>query len=145
MRAGVPMYDADDLCQEVLAAAWRRRRQVRTPKSFVAGTMKRLIAAYRRKAYMAVPTVPFEDLPSLPSSEDRASGPVHEEITLEVQRLLSLLSHRQRQVIQLVWLHGLSRREAASCLGITQNTLRVHEKRGFDRMRKSTPPSFLKR
>ena len=135
MRDGVPGRDAEDLCQGALVVVWRRRREVSGPKAFLIGAAKRLAAEHRRKAALAVSTIPLESLSSPPADRAKSASIVPARAARRVERLLGLLPNRQRQVIQLVWLRGFSRQEAACRLGISQSTLRVQEKRGFDAMK----------
>ena len=57
------------------------------------------------------------------------------EVRTQLRKLLSELSHRQRQVLQLVFYHELTIEESAEILGISVGSARTHYQRGKDRLR----------
>ena len=68
--------------------------------------------------------------------DDRAAGPTPEDELRQAQqrrrirRGLEAVSKRQRQVLELVFYHDLSVRQAAGVLGVGLGTARVHYERG---------------
>ena len=54
----------------------------------------------------------------------------------DLRRLLSLLTPRQRQVIELIYLKGYTCKATAEELGISAITVRRHQQKAFDRLRK---------
>jgi len=67
------------------------------------------------------------DRPAAPSGEAEASAA---ERSRRLRRLLGELSWRQRQVLDLVFYHDLTVREAASVMGVSIGSARVHYDRG---------------
>jgi RNA polymerase sigma-70 factor (ECF subfamily) len=57
-----------------------------------------------------------------------------------VTRLLSGLSTRQRELLQLVFYHDLTVEQAADVLGISVGSARVHYERGKDNLRRRLAP-----
>lgn len=54
-----------------------------------------------------------------------------------IERLLTGLSARQREVLRLVFCHDLTIEEAAEVMGVTLGSARVHYQRGKERLRKA--------
>ncbi len=139
LRKGIPVTEAEDLAQESYLTLWKRRADARNPRAFLLGIANTLVCAHRR----AVCNLNFVELsdhtPELPQSEPTAGQP--DAVTLR-DRLssagLGKLTRALRDVLELVWLKGYTRPEAAAALGITQSALRVREKRALDALREST-------
>ncbi len=62
------------------------------------------------------------------------------ELRESIARLLSALSSRQREVLQLVFYHDLTVEQAAQVLGISIGSARVHYERGKDNLRRRLTP-----
>ena len=141
---GIPSAEAHDLCQEVLLVAWSRRRRLPRPESFLYGVATRLALAYHRAeptGLVSFEHLQAEEIPSLsPAGRGRTDlgGLSARSAALSeyLDGLLVTLSPRQREVLVLVWLRGLGRRQAAEELGIAEGTLRYHEKKALDRLKK---------
>jgi DNA-directed RNA polymerase specialized sigma24 family protein len=117
---GVNTHDAEDLCQDAILTLWQNRQKPRNPQTFVIG----IAMAYHRKRVL-LRTVSLEDVPAEvhavaaaepPAVDDPPAGPTPS--TTRVA-LLDKLTPRLREVIELVQLQGVSRRDAARQLGIT--------------------------
>ena len=139
---GVPVQDAKQLCQDAILTLWQNRHRPRNPQTFLMGIANRLAMAYHRKR-VRLRTVSIEDVPAeahaIPAAEpppvdDPPAGPTPP--TTRVA-LLDKLTPRLREVIEMVQFQGLSRRDAARQLGITEGALRVREKRALDILRES--------
>lgn len=62
------------------------------------------------------------------------------ELRESIGRLLSTLSSRQREILQLVFYHDLTVEQAAQVLGISIGSARVHYVRGKDSLRRRLTP-----
>jgi RNA polymerase sigma factor (sigma-70 family) len=138
---GVPVQDAEQLCQDAFLTLWQNRHKPRDPQTFLMGIANRLAMAYHRKR-RRLPTVSIEDVPTevyaVPATQadpvdDSRAGPTPSSTHVA---LLDKVSPRLREVIEMVQVQGFSRRDAARQLGITEGTLRVREKRAKDILRK---------
>jgi len=128
-----------DLAQEVLqtayermlsgAAAYDRRSSFRT---WAFGVIRLTsLEELRRRRRMSAR---FDDDSSLPQSRDPAPGP--DAITEGAERAAALvaamdeLSSRQREVLQLVFYHGMTIEEAAAIMKVSIGSARTHYDRG---------------
>ena len=87
-------------------------------------------ARHQRKLLRLIRAAP--EPRSLPSP-DRAAE--RNQTSREVRRRLDQLPPRQREVLQLVFYHGLSLREAASVMGVSHGSARTHYQRARVRFR----------
>jgi RNA polymerase sigma-70 factor (ECF subfamily) len=140
LRKGVHTDDAEELCQDALLTLWHNQHRPRNARTFVMGIANRLAMAYHRKR-ARLQTVSIDDAPTevhaIPEADAvSADDPrADAELRVAIAALLDRLTPRQREVVELVRLQGLPRRDAARQLGITEGALRFHEKQGLDRMR----------
>ncbi len=133
-RIGRGPTDAEDLVQETLIAIHTRRRtydrsQPLTPWVYA-------IARYRLIDYLRRSKASLSDLPI----EDEAEDVVGEDdqaavdSRLDLQKLMSGLAPKTRQAIQYVKVDGLSVREAAARLGMSESAIKVAVHRGLKAM-----------
>jgi RNA polymerase sigma-70 factor, ECF subfamily len=129
---------ADDVAQEVCIAvllALPRYRDIGRPfASFVFGIASHKVAdAQRNAARLAIPT------PDLPDSPDTRPGPEETAVAdLEAERaraLLARLPQRQRELLVLRVLTGLSAEETGGALGMSPGAVRVAQHRALARLR----------
>jgi RNA polymerase sigma factor (sigma-70 family) len=110
--------DAPDIVQEALVRAWRRRSTYRadrgTPRAWLAGVL--LDQARRHRVRRRVPPTP-------PDGRD-AGDPAADRLDLE--RAVSALPRRQREVVTLHYLADLGVDEVASVLGISVGSVKSH-------------------
>jgi len=143
-RCGLSAGDAEDLCQEAFLTLWKSRERVRSGKeaSFLLGICRRLLLAHRRN-HGSEPTVSLEESPpgaaSTPARPARLLADAPTDSPGGMRLTLESLPRRQRQVIEMVWLGGLARREAARDLGIAEGSLRTHERRALAALRRVLP------
>jgi len=82
------------------------------------------------------------------SSHDATVGPDEALASAErgarVRRALEQLAVRQREVLDLVFFHGLSIEEAAQAMGVALGTARVHYQRGKRRLLALLAPEGMK-
>lgn len=110
--------EGDDLAQETLLAAWRALGQWRGEGSF--GAWLRTIATRRfldRERRRSIVTRPIEEIDE-PACNDRPDQ------RLAIDRVLALLSARERAVALLLFAEGHSHGEAAAMLGLPLGTLK---------------------
>lgn len=148
LRKGIPVPEAEDLAQEAYLTLWKRRADARNPRAFLLGIANTLVCAHHRWSIrLDLVDLEGESLEAVsPSGPDTAEPPAEPAIVELIRNGLGTLSQRQRQVLELVWLQNHPRPEAAAMLGISPNSLRVHEKRALDALRRMAPrPESLSR
>jgi RNA polymerase sigma-70 factor (ECF subfamily) len=101
-------------------------------KTWLFAVIRRTAAGARRRAMTRRWLIdrwagPAADPSPEPSPEERLRA---RQRTEWVQRALGVLSRRQRQVLELVFYHELTLREAAKILGVSIGTARAHYARG---------------
>ncbi len=138
LRSSFPsVRDVDDVVQESFLRIWRARaaQPIQSAKAFLFQVARRL----------AVDTVRRDRLDFVGDVREFAGSSVYEEApcaaeaasTLERVRLLTdaveALPARCRQVFVMRKLHGLSQRETAARLGLSERTVEVQVARGMKR------------
>jgi RNA polymerase sigma-70 factor (ECF subfamily) len=143
--------DVDDVVQESYLRVWRRQlvqpisevtgSVTASVKSFLFQVARRLaLDALRRKR--ASPIDPFA-LPDFSSSSVMEDGPTSRDVACNQQEFellldaIDALPARCREVIVLRKLQGKSVAETALQLGISQETVHVHTRRGLQRIQES--------
>lgn len=121
-RSVVGESDAEDAAQEGLVLAWQRLSGLRHPERFSAWVtrivFRRCLRQTRRE-----PRPCALDLVSEPGA---AGNP---EQSLGVWNLLARLAPRQRAVLPLTAVEGMTDTEIAAQLGITAGSVRAHRRR----------------
>lgn len=114
---------ADDLVQDCLERAIRKRRLWRPTGPLRAWLFKILLNVYRndlRHRRTVPPRVSFDNL----AIEPQAAGNQDGRLALaETARVIESLPAEQREALLIVTVEGMSYREAASVLGIPTGTL----------------------
>ncbi|MGH3610566.1 MAG: RNA polymerase sigma factor ShbA, partial [Pseudonocardiaceae bacterium] len=130
---------ADDVAQEVcfavLRALPRYRDQGRPFLSFVYGIASHKVAdAHRNAARNRADLVP-----ELPETPELTEGPeaqvLQNEVTGRMAKLLHNLPERQREVLILRVVVGMSAEETAEAVGSTPGAVRVAQHRALSRLR----------
>jgi len=123
--------EAEDVVQDGLIKAWRKLGSLRDPEAFGAW-LTRIVAntavARARRRRIFQPINGAEVVAPGRSMDDR----------IDVERLLVKLAPRQRAVLHLTAVEGLSDREIAEVLGITSSSVRVHRLRARRRLSELT-------
>jgi len=138
IRKGVPPADAERLCQEAFITLWRRREWVHAPVKFLFGAVRRLVSAWHRERSRLDVVSMEEAARALQVPEPlRLPHTRHDGAPrfAELRDSIRQLPRRQREAVQLIWLDGLSRTDAAAALGISASTLRSHEQAALARLR----------
>lgn len=124
--------DAADLTAEVFLAAIRASRDYRgdaaVPLAWLYGIARRVVAGHHRSSARALRTARRIDARELldDDSTDRIVARIDSERSArEAYRSLAALPERQRAVVELVALDGLSLTDAATALGISAGNARV--------------------
>jgi RNA polymerase sigma-70 factor (ECF subfamily) len=130
---------AQEVCLAVLTALPSYRVQGRPFLAFVYG-----IAAHKViDAHRAVTRNRSEPVADVPDSVEVADGPeqraLRVELSSEMGRLLDQLPDKQREILVLRVVVGLSAEETADAVGSTPGAVRVAQHRALARLRKSMP------
>src|SRR5919197_5666613 len=140
LGATASVISADDVAQEVCVAVWKAlpayRSQGRPFVAFVLGIAARKVIDAHRSLARARST-PVTDVPD---STDTADGPerraLRAELSSEMGRLLAMLPDKQREIIVLRVVLGLSAEETAEAVGSTPGAVRVAQHRALSRLRR---------
>jgi RNA polymerase sigma-70 factor, ECF subfamily len=137
---------ASDLTQDTFLKAWdyvRQGHEVREWKSFLYRVLNNLIIdEYRRKKERSLDAMLEEDPGHAPSYLAVDSHPEHEEkldqerLIEKVRTLIPELPERERTALVLRYVDGLSPKEIATALGITENAASVRIHRAVERLKK---------
>lgn len=139
-RVGRSATTADDVAQEVclavLTALPNYREQGRPFLAFVYGIAAHKVADAHR-AMARNRAEPVEEVPDGPS---RLNGPeefvLQDELSGTMGKLLRLLPEKQREILVLRVVVGLSAEETAEAVGSTPGAVRVAQHRALGRLRK---------
>ncbi|MBA2323342.1 MAG: sigma-70 family RNA polymerase sigma factor [Pseudonocardiales bacterium] len=139
--SGRTFVSADDVAQEVCMAVLKAlpsyRDQGKPFLAFVYG-----IAAHKvTDAHRAAGRNKSEPVSDVPDSVEVAGGPEHQalqsETAGEMGRLLEVLPEKQREILILRVVNGLSADETAEAVGSTAGAVRVAQHRALARLRKA--------
>ena len=134
-RSVVGDAEAEDIVQESLLVVWSKLSDLRHPEAFGAWTMKTLSRLCFRRNRGRTDTV---QLQLVEEPEDRSS--ISTRATLDVEKMLGMLAPRQRAVMHLTVVEGMSDREIGELLDIEKSSVRAHRRRARDRLRHLLAP-----
>jgi len=121
-RAGLSLSDAEDLVQEVLLAIHLKRGTWDTSRPIMpwisAILRNKLIDSLRRRGHGI--SLPIEDIGTLETKD--APGRLD---PLDVERMLGWLKEQQRDIVRSISIDGVSIRETADRLHMTEGAVRV--------------------
>jgi len=141
LRARFPwLLEVDDIAQDSFFRFWRRQTRpnstpIKLPKAvlFAIARNAALDVARRRKVVEMESVAETDRLSVLDEGQDVVET-VNARQELEfLAEALRQLPDRCRQVVTLTKMYGLTEREVAEKLGISQNTVRTHVVRGMER------------
>ncbi|WP_086852476.1 sigma-70 family RNA polymerase sigma factor [Amycolatopsis kentuckyensis] len=137
-RARLDPDSADDVAQDVCVAliqALPRRPPERPLPDFVCDIARTKVAAARKAAARTA-----EPVAELPDAPDSSSDPEHHALRRELRErmanLLGVLPRRQREIVVLRVVVGLSAEETAAAVGSTPGAVRVAQHRALGQLRK---------
>jgi RNA polymerase sigma-70 factor (ECF subfamily) len=111
-----PGCDSEDIVQEALVRAWRKRRLYDPARGSASVWLLALTADRARRARSRAPAaVALTDLPT------RSDVP---EESVDLSRALDRLAPRQRLAVDCVYFAGLSIAEAAAVMGCAEGTVK---------------------
>lgn len=130
--------EVGDLCQEVLTRVYAAARQKRpmNVKSFIFSTARNLLCDMIRRAQV-VRIDAVMDMESLNISSEDVGAEEQVSARQELKYLQSALNKlptKSRQVIELRRVHGLSQKETARRLGITESAVESHIQRSVRKL-----------
>lgn len=133
---------AQEVCLAVLTALPNYRVQGKPFLAFVYG-----IAAHKViDAHRAVSRGRTEPVPDVPDSVETGAGPeqkaLHGELSAQLRALLDELPEKQREILVLRIVVGLSAEETAEIVGASPGAVRVAQHRALGRLRKNIPPGL---
>lgn len=123
--------DAEDAAQDALLVAWKKIGQLKNPEALFPWLI-RITAriCFRRMRFR----FRFISLTHHPKAVEIPA--VQPASTMDIERLLSRLAPRQRAVLHLTIIEGLSDREIGKALQITADSVRSHRRRAKDTLMK---------
>jgi RNA polymerase sigma-70 factor (ECF subfamily) len=136
-RSVVGDAEAEDCVQDGLVIAWSKLVALRQPDAFrgwILRTVSRL--AFRRARRSAR----YVSINELAHAEDPASEAGHQ--TADVEAVLAVLAPRQRAVMHLTVIEGMSDSEISAALGIAAVSVRSHRRRARETLRRVLQPGL---
>ncbi len=134
-RRPLPGLDVDDIIQEAYAilAGLESVEHIRTPRTYLFEVSKSVILQALRRSRI----VAFEALAEVEGMEFPSSAPSPEEVAADRQELgrvaalIAGLPGKCREAFTLRKVHGLSQREVAQRMGVSENTVEKHVGKGI--------------
>jgi len=127
-RSIVGLAEAEDMVQEGFVIAWRKLRSLKNPDGFSAWIARIVINKCLRHARRQATMISFTQA----NEKTVYSSP---DAQLDVVRLLSLLAPRQRAVLHLTEIEGMTDSEISSMLKIRKSSVRAHRRRARNRLK----------
>jgi RNA polymerase sigma-70 factor (ECF subfamily) len=127
-RSVVGDADAEDAVQDALVVAWSKLGGLAEPAAFRAWVLRILGRLCFRRARFGRR---FRSLVGLPEPPDPAPEAAH----VDVERTLRVLAPRQRAVMHLTVVEGMSDSEIGTVMGIDAASVRSHRRRARERLR----------
>lgn len=129
-RMGAPAADVEDILQETLLAIHLKRHTWKETEAFApwmrAIARNKMIDSLRRRGRRVdLPIEDFNDILAAPEEEPTLGK------LAEADRMLNAINGRSREVVQAIAIDGLSTKEAASRLGVSEGAVRVALHRGL--------------
>ena len=137
-RRGVAGFDIDDLVQESYArlAMLAEVDHIQSPRAYFFQTALSLLLQEKRRAHI----VPIDGYVSIDTIEQQSSEPLQDqqvEAQQELERVnevIATLPEKCREVFILRKIYGLSQREIATRLDLSESTVEKHIGKGIRRL-----------
>jgi RNA polymerase sigma factor (sigma-70 family) len=124
----VPAADRDDVVQDALVRAWRRRSTYEESRGSAAAWLLAIVADQARRRRTRAPA------PNLTLVEADGTSPFTS-ADLDLERAIAALSPRQRQAVDLYYLVGLDVAGTAQVMGCATGTVKATLSQARDRLR----------
>jgi len=126
-RSVIGELEAEDVVQEGLMVAWRKLPHLTNPESFAAWTGRIVFRRCLKRARRRRPGLGLDAVAEPSYHTDPTAG-------IDAWRLLARLAPRQRAVLHLTAVEGMTDVEIGAVLGITAGSVRAHRRRARDRV-----------
>ncbi len=127
-RSVVGEAEAEDAVQDGLIRGWRKLSQLADAEAFGSWISRVVVRiCLRRARSRSIAFVPLETTPEPGFVADPAAG-------VDVARMLACLAPRQRAVMHLTVVEGMTDREIGVVMGITASSVRAHRHRARARL-----------
>jgi RNA polymerase sigma-70 factor (ECF subfamily) len=122
--------DAEDVAQEACLACWRKLSQLADPARFDSWLMRSVFrCAVRRARWQRLRAALVRSAPLFATSDAGRRTPDVAASDILVWQVLSRLPPRQRAVVHLTVIEGMTDSEIAHALGIRAGSVRAHRRR----------------
>jgi RNA polymerase sigma-70 factor (ECF subfamily) len=130
-RSTVGDADAEDVVQDSLVIAWAKIGSLRIPEAFYSWLLRIIFRACLRRTrrfsrFLPLALLKESEHPEQPGSTD----------SIDVERILALLPARQRAVVHLTYLEGMSDSEIGVAMGIAAASVRSHRRRARETLQR---------
>lgn len=129
-RSIVGQLHCEDLVQDALVVAWRKLHQLEQAEAFAGWLRRIVIRKSLQKARQRFWRIPIEALRGREEPSQEAND------TPDMERILEFLAPRQRAVIYLTAIEGMTDREIGDLLEIEPSSVRSHRRRAREVLKK---------
>jgi RNA polymerase sigma-70 factor (ECF subfamily) len=130
-RSTVGDADAEDVVQDSLVIAWAKIGSLRIPEAFYSWLLRIIFRTCLRRRrrfsrFLPLALLKESEHPEQPKPAD----------CVDVEKILALLPARQRAVIHLTYLEGMSDSEIGIAMGIAAASVRSHRRRARETLQR---------
>lgn len=133
-RSVVGDGDAEDVVQDALVHAWAKLRGLREPTHFAAWISRVVMRACLRRKRRGLRPLSLSEMSRSETEGFEASATSAPDAGIDLERSLAVLAPRQRAVLHLTVVEGMSDSEIADRLGIRAASVRSHRRRARQRL-----------
>jgi RNA polymerase sigma-70 factor (ECF subfamily) len=132
---------AEEVVQDVFANLWRNRSRLSinsTLRAYLYAAVRNRALNHQRRA---APELALDAQPERPAAEPGPHAALESaELRARVRAAIQSLPPRNREVLELRWMHGLTHKEIAESLGISLKGVENHLARGLAALRDRLGP-----